>query len=176
MSPTVRKFALTLHLTCSIGWIGAVLAYLALGIAAVTSGDTETIRAAWIAMDVTGWWAIVPLAAAALLTGVVMALGTHWGLFRQYWIVISLLLAVLSTGVLVLHMPSVTASAALARRTDGLTLTPGGDLFHPGVGLLVLLVVTVLNIYKPAGLTPYGWRKQQLARLRNVQPRGPSDR
>jgi hypothetical protein len=39
-----------------------------------------------------------------------------------------------------------------------------GDLFHPGVGLLVLLVITVLNVYKPRGMTRYGWRKQQEAR------------
>ena len=69
MTPGVRKFVLTVHLTCSIGWIGAVVAYLALGIAAVTSPDAQTVRAVWTAMEVTGWWAIVPLAVAALLTG-----------------------------------------------------------------------------------------------------------
>ena len=31
-------------------------------------------------------------------------------------------------------------------------------------GLLVLLVITVLNVYKPRGLTPYGWRKQEESR------------
>jgi hypothetical protein len=43
--------------------------------------------------------------------------------------------------------------------------TFGGDLFHPGVGLLVLLVLDMLNVYKPAGVTPYGWRKQREHRL-----------
>ena len=37
----------------------------------------------------------------------------------------------------------------------------GGDLFHPGVGLVLLLGILALNVYKPRGLTPYGWRKQQ---------------
>ena len=37
----------------------------------------------------------------------------------------------------------------------------GGDLFHPGAGLLLLLAITMLNVYKPEGLTPYGWRKQR---------------
>jgi uncharacterized membrane protein len=162
MTPGVRKFALTLHLTCSVGWIGAVVAYLALGIAAVTSPDAQTERAAWTAMDVTGWWAIVPLAIAALLTGLVMSLGTHWGLFRHYWVLISLALTILCTVVLVLHMPTVSATARLARDADGAELRAlGGDLFHPGVGLLVLVAIAVLNVYKPAGLTPYGWRKQR---------------
>ena len=62
LSPAVRKLALTVHLTSSVGWIGAVLAYLALGVAAVTRSDPQTVRAAWTAMDLTGWWVIVPLA------------------------------------------------------------------------------------------------------------------
>ena len=162
MTPAVRKLALTTHVTVSVGWIGAVVAYLALGIAAVSSQDTQTVRAAWTAMDLTGWWVIVPLAIAALLTGVVISLGTHWGLFRHYWVVISLALTLLCTVVLVLHMPAVSRMASMARQLDGADLRAlGGDLFHPSVGLLVLLAVTVLNVYKPAGVTPYGWRKQQ---------------
>ncbi|HEY8742540.1 MAG TPA: hypothetical protein VIU62_05550, partial [Chloroflexota bacterium] len=162
MTPGVRKFALTVHLTCSVGWIGAVVAYLALGVAAVTSPDTQAVRAAWTGMDVTGWWVIVPLAIAALLTGFVMSLGTHWGLFRHYWVLISLALTTLCTVVLVLHMPTVSAMAKLAQSLDGADLRAlGGDLFHPAVGLLVLLAITVLNVYKPVGVTPYGWRKQR---------------
>jgi hypothetical protein len=162
MSPAVRKFALTVHLTSSVGWIGAVIAYLALGVAAVTSSDTQTVRAAWAAMDLTGWWVIVPLAIAALASGLVMSLGTHWGVFRHYWVLISLALTVLCTVVLVLHMPTVSAIASMARTAEGADLRAlGGDLFHPGVGLLLLLAITALNVYKPAGLTPYGWHKQR---------------
>src|SRR5919198_6724023 len=140
MAPGLRKFVLAVHLTFSIGWIGAVVAYLALGVSAVTARDTQTVRAAWIAMEVTGWWAIVPLALAALLTGLVMSLGTQWGLFRHYWVLISLALTVLCTVVLVLHMPTVSAMARLAQTTEGAELRAlGGDLFHPAAGLLLLL-------------------------------------
>ncbi|HZG65578.1 MAG TPA: hypothetical protein VEZ12_02485, partial [Herpetosiphonaceae bacterium] len=92
MTPRLRKFALTAHLTVSVGWIGAVVAYLVLGVSAVTSQDAPTVRAAWIAMELTGWYAIVPLALAALLTGIVMSLGTPWGVFRHYWVLITLVL------------------------------------------------------------------------------------
>lgn len=154
-----------MHLTFSVGWIGAVVCYLALGIAAVTTADVATGRAAWTGMEVIGWFAIVPLAVMSLLSGIVISLGTKWGLFRHYWVVISFVLTVFSTVVLVLHMPTVTATAELARAADPATLRNlGGDLFHPGIGLGVLLVVQVLNIYKPQGLTRYGWRKQQAAR------------
>jgi hypothetical protein len=161
MTPGLRKFMLTVHLTFSVGWIGAVVAYLALGVSAVTSEDAQSVRAAWIAMELTGWFVIVPLALAALLTGLVMSLGTQWGLFRHYWVLISLVLTVFATTILLLHMPTVSSIADVARQADGADLGRlGGDLFHAGGGLLVLLVTTVLNVYKPRGMTRYGWRKQ----------------
>ena len=161
MTPGLRKLALIVHLVFSVGWIGAVVVYLVLGISAVASKDARTVRAAWIAMELIGWSAIVPLACGSLLTGLVMSLGTPWGLFRHYWVVITFVLTVFSTVVLLLHMPTVSSLADVAREADGAALRGlGGDLFHPGVGLLVLLVITVLNVYKPRGLTPYGWREQ----------------
>jgi len=166
MAPGLRKFVLTVHLTSSVGWIGAVVAYLALGVSAVASREAQTVRAAWIAMELTGWFVIVPLSLAALLTGLLMSLGTPWGLFRHYWVLITLVLTVLATIVLLLHMPTVSVLADVAREADEADLGGlGGDLFHAGGGLLVLLVITVLNVYKPRGLTPYGWRKQHQQRI-----------
>jgi hypothetical protein len=162
MPPRLRKFALAAHLAFSVGWIGTVVAYLALGVAAVTSQDAQTVRAAWIAMELIGWYVIVPLALASLLTGLVMALGTKWGLFRHYWVLFSLVLTILATVVLLLHMPDVSVLADVAQEAQGATLDGlGGDLLHPGLGLVVLLVIQVLNVYKPRGMTRYGWRKQQ---------------
>jgi hypothetical protein len=161
MSPRVRKLALATHLMFSVGWIGAVVAYLALGVAAVTSPDAQTVRAAWLAMDLTGWYVIVPLALASLLTGLVMALGTTWGLFRHYWVLFSLVLTILATAVLLLHMPTVSILADAAQEAEGARLEElGGDLLHPGLGLVVLLVIQVLNVYKPPGMTRYGRHKQ----------------
>ncbi len=162
MTPGIRKLMLTVHLISSIGWIGAAVAYLALGVTAITSPDPQTVRAAWIAMELIGWFVIVPMAPAALLSGIIMSLGTPWGLFRHYWVVISFVLTVFATVILLLHMPSVSSLAGMVREEGGANSSGhGGDLFHAGVGLLVLLVVTVLNIYKPRGVTPYGWRKQR---------------
>ena len=162
MAPPLRKLALAAHLTFSVGWIGAVLAYLALGLAAASSNDTPTVRSAWTAMELTGWYVIVPLALASLATGLVMALGTNWGLFRHYWVVFSLVLTLFAVVVLLLHMPDVSVLADVAQEAEGASLDGlGGDLLHPGLGLVVLLVILMLNVYKPRGMTPYGWRKQQ---------------
>lgn len=169
MSPPLRKAALATHLTFSVGWIGAVAAYLALGGAAVISEHTPTVRGAWRAMELTGWYVIVPFAIASLLTGVVMAIGTNWGLFRHYWVLFSLALTVFATVVLLLHMPAVSAMADVAQEAEGARLDRlGGDLLHPGIGLVVLLVILVLNMYKPRGMTRYGQRKQRERRGRQA--------
>jgi hypothetical protein len=162
MTPRLRKFALMAHLMCSVGWIGAVIAYLALVIAAITSQDSQTLQAVWIAMEVIGWYVIVPLALASLFTGLVMALGTPWGLFRHYWVVLSLVLTILANVVLLMHMQTVSDVAGIAAETPSAAVNGlPGELVHAGVGMLVLLVIQVLNMYKPRGMTPYGWSKQQ---------------
>ena len=140
----------------------AVVAYVALGVAASNSRDVGTVRGAWVAMELTGWYVIVPLALASLVTGLIMALGTRWGLFRHYWVLISLVLTVLAVVFLVLHMPTVSSMTDLARvAQDAAALDElGGDLFHSGIGLALLLVIQVLNVFKPRGMTRYGRRKQ----------------
>ena len=120
------------------------------------------MRSAYLAMELMGWYVIVPLAVASLLTGLVMALGTSWGLFRHYWVLISFVLTLVCTAVVLEHMRTVSFLANTAREVDAASLARlGSDLFHPGVGLLILLAIQVLNVYKPRGLTLYGWRKQQ---------------
>ena len=161
MTPHVRKAILIAHLFFSVGWTGAVCAYLSLGLVAARSADAATIRAAWVGLEVVGWFVIVPLALGSLATGILISLTTKWGLFRHYWVVFSLALTLFAVAVLLLHMPTVTASAALAREADlEILVQLGGDLLHPGLGLVVLLVVQVLNVFKPRGMTRYGSRRQ----------------
>ena len=162
LTPGLRKLALAAHLTFAVGWIGAVVAYLALGVAAVTSDDVQRVRGAWMAMELVGWDVIVPLAVASLITGLVMAIGTQWGLFRHYWVMFSLVLTIVAVAVLLVHMPDVSSAAAAAQEARGADLAAlGGDLVHPGLGLVVLLVIQVLNVYKPQGMTRYGQRRQR---------------
>lgn len=77
------------------------------------------MRGAYLAMEVTGWYVIVPLAFAALLTGLVQSLGTTWGLFRHYWVLAKLALTALATLLLLLHMRVAEQVAHTAARTAG---------------------------------------------------------
>lgn len=160
MAPCVRKLLLTAHVVSSVGWLGAAAAYLALAIVALTNQDPQMVRAAYLAMEPTAWFAIVPLALASLLTGLVQGLRTRWGLFRHYWVLVKLLLTVFATGVLLVHMRTVALLAGQASGrgpvdADGLP----GEVLHAGGGVLVLLVTAVLAVYKPPGMTRYGRRK-----------------
>lgn len=166
MGPRLRKLALTVHITASVGWLGAVAAYLAFDVTVATSSDAQALRASYIAMGLVTAWALVPLAFTALATGLLMALGTKWGLFRHYWVVISLVLTLFATIVLTIEARTIASLAAAASdpaTTDDGLRHLGDTLVHSVGGLVVLLIVQVLNVYKPRGLTPYGWRKQQEA-------------
>jgi len=69
ITPRLRKFVLLTHITFSVGWFGAVVPYLALTIAGLTSHDVQVVRAAYFSMELIGWFVIVPFSIAALLTG-----------------------------------------------------------------------------------------------------------
>jgi hypothetical protein len=165
MTPGLRKLALTAHVTSSVGWLGAVAGFLALAVAGLASEDAQTVRAAYLAMEATGWFVLVPLSLASLLTGIVQSLGTTWGLFRHYWILAKLLINVFATIVLLLFMQTLSSLAGVAGETtfssddlDG--LRDPSPVLHAGAALLLLLAATTLAVYKPRGMTRYGQRKQ----------------
>ena len=173
MPPPIRKLALAVHLSCSVGWLGAVVAYLALDLTVASSQDPLLVRASWIAMGTVVSGVIVPLAIVSLATGLIMSLGTKWGLFRHWWVLISLVLTIIATVVLLSEAGMVAQNAAMAANrtmSDAELLAFPPTLLHSVGGLVVLFVVQVLNVYKPQGLTPYGWRKQREERNRQAQP------
>lgn len=166
MTAALRKLNLTVHVISSVGWLGAVAAFLVLSLAGLFSQDIDTVRGAYLTMNLTGQFLLVPLAVAALLTGLVQSLGTQWGVFRYYWILAKFALTVGATTLLLLHQ--FTAVSEAAKRVSGAsagTLPAVGPLgiqlvFDAGFALLVLLAITVLSIYKPWGKTQYGRSKQ----------------
>jgi DMSO/TMAO reductase YedYZ heme-binding membrane subunit len=161
----LRRLVLTLHVATSVGWLGAVIAYLALDIGAAAGTDVPTVRAAYVAMGLIVTYVIVPLALTSVAVGIVNALGTPWGLARHYWVLVKFLMTLLGTAVLLIEAPQVRAMAdAAASGTDPRSLP--GSLPHSVGGLVVLVLATVLSVYKPRGLTRYGWRRQQAERRR----------
>jgi hypothetical protein len=159
--PTARRAVLTLHVAASVGWAGAVAAFLVLALAGLASDDASA-RGVYASMELLGWWLIVPLSLVTLVSGHVQALGTHWRLLHHYWIVIKLVITVVASILLVVHMGAATSVADAAR--DGVSARDDvGDLrvqlaVDAAAALLVLLVATALSVVKPAGLTRRGRR------------------
>jgi hypothetical protein len=168
MRPTIRKFVRTVHVIVAVGWLGAVAGFLALAIAGLTSHDRQLVFAAYLSMDIIARYVIVPLSLVPLLlTGPLLSLGTPWGLFRHYWIVVKIVINILSTLILLIHMKPIQYMARVA--ADG-TLSSADHgtqiqlVVAAGAGLLALLVATGLAVYKPRGMTAYGWNKQYAER------------
>jgi hypothetical protein len=114
MTPAVRRFTFTLHVTSSVSWIGAAVAFLALAIIGFTSDDEVKVRGAYLLMAPAAWFVLVPLAHAALVSGIVLSLGTTWGLFRHYWVVLKLGITVFATVILLVYMGTFMQMAGVA--------------------------------------------------------------
>lgn len=166
LTPARRKFALTAHVTSSVGWLGAVAAFLALAIVGLRSLDDSTARSLYPTLELMGWYVIVPFSVASLVTGLIQSLGTQWGLFRHYWVVAKLLITVGASLLLLLHMQLVRSAAAAAG-----TGTLGGEpkmrlVADAGAAVVVLLVAVSLSVYKPQGMTPFGVRAESAGTAR----------
>ena len=164
MGPALRKGMLSLHIIVSMGWLGALAAYLALDLIAATNSDLQMVSAAWIGMNAIVTYVIVPLAIATLITGIIQSLGTKWGLVRYWWVLISLVLTIFATVVLLSQTEHIRLAAEAASHAETVSGEHGGrgnTLLHSIGGMVVLIVITVLNVYKPPGLTAYGWRKEE---------------
>lgn len=151
----LRKVSLTAHITFSVGWLGAVAAFLVIATAGLISQEPILERGAYIAMEVVGWFILVPACLGALLTGMVQSLGTNWGLFKHYWVLVKLILTLGSTIVLFLHMQPISYLADVAYKAEitsfelrGLRIQLIADA---GAALLVLLVITTISVFKPWG-------------------------
>lgn len=161
-----RAAALVAHVTASVGWIGAVVASLGLAITALVSDDLQIVRSAYISLDVLGRFVLVPFAVAALLGGIAQSFITHWGLFRHYWVIFKLAITIFATIVLVMYtetlsvLAGVAANQASSAENLGVLRTPS-VLLHASAALVLLLVATILAVYKPKGTTAYGQRQQR---------------
>ena len=166
MTAALQKLNLTAHVISSVAWLGAVASFLVLGVAGLTSHNAEIVRGAYLAMNLIGQFIIVPLSFAALLSGLIQSLGTHWGLFRHYWVLVKFTLTIGATALLLLHQFTAVARAASQVASVGSGTLPEGSRLgiqlvgDASLAVLVLLATATLSVYKPWGRTRYGWRKQ----------------
>lgn len=168
LSARARKLTLTAHVVASVGWLGAIVTFLGLAIAGLASDDARLVRGVYLVAEPITWFVIVPFALVSLLTGLIESLVSSWGLMRHYWVVFKLVLTLLATAVLLVYTQTVgtLADRAQVEAASLSDLRAPTFVLHSAGALVLLLVATVLAVYKPPGRTRYGWRKQRAVRRR----------
>ena len=145
----LRAALLVVHVATSAGWLGLDAALVALDVIGLNSGDPVVRAGVVVAMTVIACWVLIPVVCASLCSGLVLALGTSWGLARHWWLVAKSGIAVVltATGV-ALTLPRVTGVlAGEAEPVQALTLAARL------VALGLLLTATGISVVKPWGKT-----------------------
>lgn len=170
MKASFRKMMLTTHITFSIGWFGAVAVFLALAITGLSTQNSQTARAACIALKLSTWLVVVPFCIASLITGIIQGLGTKWGLFKHYWIIVKLVLTLAMTILLWLHLEPINYLASVANQTSFSNTEQTNSFIQliskAGAALLVLIAIITISKYKPWGKV--GVTKFKTSALTNV--------
>ena len=160
-SPEAFKLLLTAHLIVSVGWLGVVIAKIALKLFAMTTGDPAVYDALYLATGRLNL-AFPPLAIGTIATGVLLSLGTKWGLIRHYWVATKIVLTfgVIITAVqLGTRIPRPSGRAMDDGASPGLLASPMALLLALSIThLLMLVAATILSTYKPWGKTWFGRR------------------
>jgi hypothetical protein len=164
---SLRKLVLTVHVVVSVGWIGIEAGLLALGLTGLYTRDPEVLRAVYVAAGLFGGIFVVPVSMGTLVTGVLLSVGTPWGLVRHYWVLAKFVLtvALVASGILILNR--ILKEAAVRVSEVPLSTLTSVDLgalrfqiiASVGVALLLLITATTLSVYKPWGRTWFGRRK-----------------
>ncbi|MET9400677.1 DUF2269 domain-containing protein [Kitasatospora sp. NPDC002965] len=170
-----RRIWLVAHVALSVGWLGLTAGVLALGIAGRFSDDPDTVKAAYLAQEIFADWLLIPVSLLSLLSGLVLSLGTTWGLLKYRWVVTKFWLTLAAT------LASIFALRAFIHDAAGQvaagTVPPDGRSPHvlviaPSVALTIYLTATILSVLKPWGMTRRGTRLAAAARAGRVRPAG----
>lgn len=152
LSRPVRRWTLVLHVVVSVGWLGVDLTVLTLGATALVTGDDAMRHAAYVAMDLVGGTLLVPIALLALTTGLLLSLGTRWGLVRHWWVLVKFgITTVAATLTIFLLRPGLDEAARTG--LDELVQERVNLVIAPTVALTLYTTATVLSVLKPWGRT-----------------------
>lgn len=162
MPPPVRKVMVVVHVVTSVSWLALMMCLLSLGAIGLATDDADTLRAAYRTMPMLGGPLIVPLSLLSLLSGLVLSLGTPWGLFRYRWVStkfwLTLAAAVASVFQLTARLDE-AAAVALRYPTGPIPAMHLGFLRYnlvivPTIALTVYVLNVALSVLKPWGRRP----------------------
>ncbi len=152
LTRSVRRALLVVHVATSVSWLGLTLGLLTLGVTAYTTDAPATTQASYDAMKILANWLIVPVALLALVSGLVLSLGTPWGLARHWWVSIKLWLTLITFVATVFALrPTINQAAVLGIPNTSL-------IAAPTVASSAYFFMTAISVLKPWGPTRRGRR------------------
>jgi hypothetical protein len=150
-----RKGVLVVHIASAGAWIGIDVVMGILVFTALLADDDNTRALCYQALELFAIWPLLTTGLLCLASGVVLGLGTRWGLVRYWWVAIKLALSVILVVLVAFALrPGVVEMAEQARRFvagEPASLAVGDLVFPPIVSTSALLVATVLAVFKPWG-------------------------
>jgi hypothetical protein len=155
LRPQTRKSMLVVHIVSAGAWIGIDVVT---GVVIFTAllGDDATRALCYQALELFAGWPLVVTGLVCLASGVVLGLGTPYGLVRYWWVVIKLAINIAVVALVPIALrPEVLEMAEQGRRfAAGLpaTLAVGDLIYPPIVSPSGLLIATILAAFEPWGL------------------------
>lgn len=144
----VRAALVLVHVVASAGWLGLDGAMVALEVTGLHSGDPEVRAGIAVAIAIL-CWVLIPVVFTSLCTGLVLALGTSWGLARHWWLVgkagIAVVLTATGVAMMLPRLDQVLAGEGEPVQVQTLAARSGA--------LVLLFAATGLSVVKPWGKT-----------------------
>lgn len=163
LSPRTRKLVLLTHIAAAGAWLGIDLV---LGVLVFTAFTATAVQSAVAAASLASFatWPLITVGLVTLMTGVLLGLGSKYGLVRYWWVLAKLVLnVVLVTLVVLVLAPGTTALAgtALDSLEAGTAPTlPSTLVFPPIVSSTAVIIAMALAVFKPWGRV--GARRRRL--------------
>ncbi|SDU88398.1 hypothetical protein [Jiangella alkaliphila] len=150
-----RKAVLVTHILSAGAWFGMDIVMAVLVFTAIGTDSDETRALVFQALELFAIWPLAIAGLVCLASGVLLGLGSKYGLVRFWWVAVKLVLNVLlSTLVLLALRPGVQEAAEQGRLLGtGVTvqLEPADMIYPPVVSTTLLLVAFLLSVFKPWG-------------------------
>ena len=153
-----KRWLLAVHILGMAAWLGGGLCCLALSLIALTTSNPQLFNATYVFIDTLNHTLLRAGAIVSLLSGILLAVLTQWGLLRFYWLNVKEIISLLCVVVDLIairwneHILSLTGSQGFQALSDSSYLSNRTLLF---AGILLQIVslsaIIVISIFKPWG-------------------------
>lgn len=150
-----RKQVLILHILSAAAWFGIDLALITLALTSMITDDAQTAATAMKAVDLFAIWPMFTAAIVCLASGIVLGLGSKYGLVKYWWVAVKLVINIAFALLIVFSLRhGVGDMADLGARLaagDESARTPLNMLGPVIVAPTLLLTAYFLSVFKPWG-------------------------